>query len=147
MISDLVANLKTRPWWMNGMMLFCAYMTFIYLPWDIFIKPLSEDQEVWFGFLFTGWAAKIGALLHWIVYGGGLVGFWKMKHWMHPWAALYVVQIALGMLIWSAMDERGSGLLSGALVALPFLGLAGLLIYKKALFTKNVMESSPAQEI
>jgi hypothetical protein len=32
---------------MNAILLFCAYMTFIYLPWDIFIKPLEVDQEVW----------------------------------------------------------------------------------------------------
>ena len=51
-------GLARRPLWMNAILLFCAYMTFIYLPWDIFIKPLKVDQEVWFGVLFTGWAAK-----------------------------------------------------------------------------------------
>ena len=37
---------------------FCAYMTVIYLPFDLFFKPVSDDQEVWFGILFSGWAAK-----------------------------------------------------------------------------------------
>ena len=63
---------------MNALMLFCAYMTFIYLPWDVLLKPLSEDQEVWFGLLFTGWAAKAGGVLHWYVYGAGFWGFWKI---------------------------------------------------------------------
>jgi hypothetical protein len=127
-------NLKLRPWWMNGILLFCAFMTFIYLPWDVFIKPIDQDQEVWFGVLFTGWAAKFGALLHWIVYGAGFWGFLKMKPWIHPWAAVYVAQIAFGMLLWSAMDERGSGLVRGAVVAIPFIALAVALVRSKAKF-------------
>ena len=123
----LLANLKSRPHWMNALMLFCAYMTFIYLPWDVLLKPLSEDQEVWFGLLFTGWAAKVGGLLHWCVYGAGFWGFWKMRTWMFPWAALYTAQIAVGMFIWSFLDDRGSGVTSGLLVAIPFLALAAIL--------------------
>ena len=123
----LLANLKSRPYWMNALMLFCAYMTFIYLPWDVLLKPLSEDQEVWFGLLFTGWAAKVGGLLHWYVYGAGFWGFWKMRTWMFPWAALYTAQIAVGMFIWSFLDDRGSGVTSGLLVAIPFLALAAIL--------------------
>ena len=122
--NPLLANLKSRPHWMNALMLFCAYMTFIYLPWDILLKPLSEDQEVWFGLLFTGSAAKVGGLLHWYVYSAGFWGFWKMRAWMFPWAALYAAQIALGMLIWSFLDDRGGGVTSGLLVSIPFLALA-----------------------
>ena len=84
LINKLKQQLGQRPHWMNALLLFCAFMTFIYLPWDIFLKPLSEDQEVWFGLMFTGWAAKAGALAHWFVYGAGTLGFWKMKSWMHP---------------------------------------------------------------
>ena len=123
----LLANLKSRPHWMNALMLFCAYMTFIYLPWDVLLKRLSEDQEVWFGLLFTGWAAKVGGLLHWYVYGAGFWGFWKMRTWMFPWAALYTAQIAVGMFIWSFLDDRGSGVTSGLVVAIPFLALAAVL--------------------
>ena len=43
-----------RPWWMNVTMVFCAYMAFVYMPWDIFWKPVSADKEVWFGYTFTG---------------------------------------------------------------------------------------------
>ncbi len=122
--TSLIANLRLRPHWMNALMLFCAYMTFIYLPWDVLFKPLAEDQEVWFGLLFTGWAAKIGALLHWFVYGSGLWGFWKMKAWMKLWASLYTLQIAVGMFVWSFLGNGDSGALSGMLVAIPFLLLA-----------------------
>ncbi len=113
-----------RPWWMNVMLVFCAWMSFVYLPWDIFIKPVAEDQEVWFGFLLTGWAAKLTAPLHWAIYAAGFVGFHKMRSWMHPWAALYVVQIAVGMLVWCVLDERGPGLIGGVVSALPFAGIA-----------------------
>ena len=109
---------------MNALMLFCAYMTFIYLPWDVLLKPLNEDQEVWFGLMFTGWAAKLGGVLHWFVYGAGFWGFWKMRPWMFPWAGLYTAQIALGMLVWSFLDERGGGIVSGLVVATLFLALA-----------------------
>lgn len=137
MKTMILQQLQRRPWWMNGLLAFCAFMTFIYLPWDVFVKPLEEDQEVWFGLLFTGWAAKAGALLHWLVYGAGVIGFWKMKPWLHPWAAVYVLQIALGMLVWAVTDDRGSGVLVGALVAMLFLGLAVALLRAKNCFVPN----------
>ena len=40
-----------------------------------------------------------------------------MSRWMWPWAALYVVQIAIAMLVWSSIDERGQGLLWGLVSA------------------------------
>ena len=42
--------LQGRPWWMNVLMIFSAYMALIYVPWDFFVKPVAEDHEVWFGF-------------------------------------------------------------------------------------------------
>jgi hypothetical protein len=118
------AELAKRPWWMNAMLVFCAYMTFFYLPFDLFWKPVAEDQEVWFGILLQGWAAKATEPLHWAIYAAGLYGFWNMRGWMHPWAALYVIQIGLGMFVWSLLDERGPGLWAGAASAVPFLLLA-----------------------
>ena len=46
---DLKAEWAKRPWWMNLIWLFCLYMTFIYMPFDMFYKPVAEDAEVWFG--------------------------------------------------------------------------------------------------
>ena len=123
-----------RPWWINCMLFFSAYMTIIYLPWDIFIKPLNEDQEVWFGILFTAWPAKIGALLHWFVYSFAMVGFAGMKQWVQPWASLYAIQIAYGMAYWSFNDERGSGSIAAVVVSLSFLLLAYALWRQRKLF-------------
>jgi len=115
-----------RPWWMNGLMLFCIYMTFIYMPFDMFYKPVSEDQEVWFGLMLTGWAAKLTEPIHWLIYGFGTYGFLKMKHWMWPWASVYMGQVCFGMLVWSVTDDRGRwemGLVSFALLAPLVVGL------------------------
>ncbi|MBT8146030.1 MAG: hypothetical protein KJN90_04210 [Gammaproteobacteria bacterium] len=120
-------NFSQRPWWMNALLLFCAYMTFIYVPWDLLSKPVSEAQEVWFGVLLTGWAAKATEPLHWLIYGAGTMGFWQMRSWMHPWASLYTAQVAVGMFVWSVLDERGQGALGGLLTAIPFVVLAVLL--------------------
>lgn len=133
-METLRNNLALRPWWMNLILAFCAYMTFIYVPWDFFIKPVAEDQEVWFGFMFTGWAAKATEPLHWLIYAAGTLGFWRMRRWMHPWAVLYVLQIAIGMFIWSLLDERSPGWYTGVIAALPFIGLAVVLWRSKDRF-------------
>jgi hypothetical protein len=121
---------------MNLLFALCAYMTFVYVPFDLFWKPVEKDQEVWLGFLVEGWAAKATAPLHWAIYAAGTYGFWKMRAWMHPWAALYVAQIAVGMLVWNFTDPYGRG--RGAL-ALPvfaaFSALAWLLWRSRAHFS------------
>lgn len=127
MAFDIVAELRRRPWWMNVLWAFCLYMTFIYMPYDLFFKPVAEDEEVWFGFVLHGWAAKLTAPLHWLIYGAGAYGFWKMARWMWPFAALYTAQIAIAMLVWNLIDERGggwgAGLVSAAIIAVPVVAL------------------------
>jgi len=93
-------QLGRRPWWMNGMLLFCAWMALVYVPWDLFVKPVALDEQVWFGIRFHGWAAKLLAIPHWLVYAAGLVGFWGMRRWMHPWAAAYAAQMTFAMVVW-----------------------------------------------
>lgn len=126
-----------RPWWMNAMMLFCAYMTFIYMPFDLFWKPVDQDEEVWFGYMLHGWAAKATEPVHWAIYALGLAGFLKMKRWMHPWAALYVFQIAVGMVVWSFLYGDLSSLprmLAAFAIGLAFAALGVMLLRAKPLF-------------
>ena len=122
-------ELGHRPWWMNALFAFCVFMTFAYMPFDFFWKPVADDQEVWFGFLLHGWAAKATEPLHWAIYAAGAYGFWKMRAWMHPWAALYTAQVAIGMLVWALTDPRasGRGLAFGLPPFLSFGALAWLL--------------------
>ncbi len=101
-------QLGRRPWWMNLMLLFCAWMALVYVPWDLFVKPLAEDEEVWFGVRFHGWAAKLLELPHWAVYTAGLVGFWGMRRWMHPWAAAYAAQMTFAMIVWPLLYQEGA---------------------------------------
>ena len=59
MESWLRSLFSGRPAWMNALMVFSAYMAIIYVPWDFFVKPVAVDEEVWFGLMFHGWAAKL----------------------------------------------------------------------------------------
>jgi short-subunit dehydrogenase len=135
MKSWLRALFDGRPWWMNAMMVFCAYMTFVYVPWDLFVKPVAQDQEVWFGILFTGWAAKLLTPFHWAVYAAGAVGFRRMRSWMWPWASVYVGQIAVGMLVWSVLEGGGVGSwIAGVAAFAVFGGIASVLWRARPLF-------------
>jgi hypothetical protein len=96
-----------RPLWMNALMLFSAYMALVYVPWDLFGKPLAADEEVWFGYRFTGWAAKLAAIPHGFVYAAGAYGFWRMRPWLWPWAAVYVGQVAIAMAVWPLLYREG----------------------------------------
>lgn len=131
----LRAVLSGRPAWMNALLLFCVYMAVIYVPWDLFAKPVAQDEEVWFGILFHGAAAKVLALPHWFVYAAGAWGFLRMRPFMWPWAPLYVLQIAVGMLVWAWLYTEGAGpRLGGAVAALAFGGLALALHRGRPLF-------------
>jgi len=126
-------------------MLFCGYMTFVYVPWDMLFKPVVEAEEVWFGIVFTGWAARVSEPLHWLIYGAGTWGFWKMKGRMHPWASVYTMQVAASMLIWNVVADNGQGWVAGLLMALPFVVLAVLLWWAKPLWSMAAASATGEQ--
>ena len=136
MQEALARVFRGRPLWLNVLMVFCAYMTFIYVPWDFFFKPVEQDEEVWFGILLTGWAAKATEPLHWAVYAAGTYGLYHMRAWLWPWASVYVLQIAIGMFVWALLDERGWGWLGGLAAAVPFLALSVVLWRARPLFAQ-----------
>jgi len=126
MMDALRNELHKRNWWMNVAYAFCLYMTIFYMPYDIFMKPIAEDQEVWFGFLLEGWPAKATAPLHWLIYGALAWGFHRMSRRMWPWAAIYTAQIAVSMLVWNLLDPRGNwaiGLVTAAIFLVPTIAL------------------------
>lgn len=130
----MTLELGRRPWWMNALLAFCLFMTFLYMPYDFLWKPVQGDHEIWLGFAVQGWAAKATEPLHWAIYAAGAYGFWKMRAWMHPWAALYTAQVALGMLVWS-LTPKGPGLAIGLVPLLAFGALAWQLWRSRAHFT------------
>jgi short-subunit dehydrogenase len=124
-----------RPWWMNALMVFSGYMAFVYLPWDVLVKPAAVDEEVWFGIRFHGGAAKFLALFHWAIYAAGAYGFRHMRAWMWPWAAVYAGQVALGMLVWNWVYVGGFlGFLLGVVAFVPFALLTSALWNARPLF-------------
>jgi hypothetical protein len=148
--GDLRAELRKRPWWMNLLLGFCAYMTFIYMPFDVFVKPVASDDEIWFGVPLHGWAAKATEPLHWAIYAAGTVGFLRMRRWMWPWAAVYVAQIAVGMFVWNVLDSRGRGWIGGMVAAAVFLVPTVSLWRAKRWFqpgTSAVPPSAPPREL
>ena len=116
---------RERPWWMSAIMVFCAFMAFVYMPWDLFMKPVAQDEEVWFGIVFHGSWAKLMALPHWFVYAAAVYGFRRRRPWMAFWAPAYVAQVAFSMFVWRAAQTGGlAGLFVGLFPALPFIALA-----------------------
>lgn len=122
------ARMARRPRWMNALMLFCAFMAFVYVPWDFVVKPAAVDVEAWFGILLRGWWAKLTEPLHWAIYAAGAYGFWRMRSWMWPWAAVYAAQLAIGMLVWNVVYVGGvRGWLGGLVSLVPFGALTAAL--------------------
>ena len=129
------AQMRRRPWWMNLLMFFCFYMAFIHVPVDFWCTPLARDEQVWFGIVWRGWAAKLGELAHWAVFAAGAFGFWQMRTWMWPWAAVYAAQVTFSMVIWFLFHRGGVGGLLAALIALALYGGITLLLWRaRALF-------------
>ena len=127
-----------RPLWMNLLMVFCAYMAFVYVPWDFFFKPRAADAEVWFGIALHGWAAKLTEPLHWAIYLAGAYGFWRMAAWMWPWAALYAAQVALATFIWHIAYIGGvRGWLLGLITAALCGIVSGALWQSRAAFGRR----------
>ncbi len=122
------AEWRRRPWWMNGLLAGCAYMAVVAVPRDFFLTPLARDEEVWLGIVLRGAAAKATEPLHWAIYAAGTFGFWKMRSWMWPWAAVYVAQIAVSTAVWNLVDPRGSGW-PGVLLGLAF-GIPALALWR-----------------
>jgi hypothetical protein len=101
-----IAELLRRfPFAVSGVFLFSLFMTFVYGPYDVLVKPftqsLAQAEEVWLGFMLRGWAAKLTEPLHWLVYAGLSYGFYRERAWAWPLASLYTLQVAIGMVIWS----------------------------------------------
>jgi hypothetical protein len=136
MVNWLRSLFADRPTWMNVLMVFSGYMAFVYVPWDFFVKPVAVDEEVWFGVMFHGWAAKAAEPFHWAVYAAGAYGFRSMKSWMWPWAAVYVGQVAIGMLVWNLLYGVGGpgGFLVAVAAFLAFGALAAALWRAQPLF-------------
>jgi len=129
------ARLARRPRWMNGLMLVCAALAAVVLPLDLLCTPLARDEQVWFGIMLHGWAAKLGELAHWAVYAAGAYGFWHLRAWMWPWAAVYAAQVAFAMTVWELLYRSGARAVLAALAGLLFFGAISWALWRaRAIF-------------
>lgn len=122
MPMNLKAEWNRRAWWLNAVLLFSLYMVFIYSPFDVLFKPLAEDEDVWLGYTFTGWAAKAGGVAHWLVYAGLAWGLWKMTGWAWWLGSIYATQVALAMFLWPLFQAQAGwmgAVVAGAVFAIP----------------------------
>ena len=90
------------------------------MPFDLFFKPVAQDEEIWFGFTLHGWWAKATEPIHWLVYGFGAYGFWQRKAWLWPWAAVYALQVVIAMVVWNVIRPAGAGWLGGLIAGAIF---------------------------
>lgn len=97
-----------RPWWATALAAFCAATVVFLAARDIAI-PAVRDTEVWLGLEVHGWAARLTAPLHWVLYALGAWGFWHCRPWVWPWAAVYVASVAVSHLVWNLTSPAGGG--------------------------------------
>jgi hypothetical protein len=115
----LVESPGQRPRWATGMAVVCLATLAFLVVRDLTI-PAVRDTEVWFGFELTGRAAQLTAPLHWAIFALGAWGFWRVRPWIWPWAAIYAFGIAGGHLVWNLTSANGGGWSAGVMQALLF---------------------------
>jgi len=107
MYARILELLRRQPLPISGLFLFSLYMTFVYCPYDLLVKPFLQDvesaREVWLGYMLRGWAAKLTEPLHWAIYAAIVYGFYRDERWVWPLASLYVAQVAIASLVWTLL--------------------------------------------
>jgi len=151
-VENFRSSWQVQPWWMKGVWLFCLYMTFVYMPWDFFLKPQAQWEQVWLGFTIRGWPAKLTEPIHWAIYASGSWGFLHMRRWMWPWAAVYSVQVMIAMIIFNTIagPEMGDGRGGGPIMSVIIGGFLAWLTWKlwqaRELFQPDMTAESPVLE-
>lgn len=128
-----------RPFWINAVFLFFVCMTFVYLPYDLFVKPIAEDEDVWFGFTFYGWLAKLGGIAHWFVYASLTYGLWTMSPWVRPCICLYLLQVAWSMLLWAVLTGHPGSVGFNLILACAFVSLSIHFYRNKSMFKSTLI--------
>jgi len=124
--SRFLHEWRKRSWWLNVILIFCLYMTFIYSPFDLLWKPMDQDEDVWFGVLFYGWQARVGGVIHLLVYAALSWGIWHMRGWAWWLGSLYATQVAIAMFLWPILNADAGltgGLIAGGVFAVPAVAL------------------------
>jgi hypothetical protein len=104
--------------------LFCTATVVFLVVRDLSI-PQVRDTEVWFGVEVHGRLAIWTAPLHWLLFGLGAWGYWRLRPWIWPWASVYAFYVAASHFVWNVTSASGGGWSAGlwqlALLSIPCL--------------------------
>ena len=130
-----------RPGWCSVLAVVCAVMAFVAIPIDLLWTSVADDREVWLGYAFTGWAAKVMTVPHLIIYAAGAYGFWRLASWMWPWAGVYLAQVAIAMMVWGLIHLPGFvGKMLAFGFAVPFIAIAVVIFTERARFAPRSVD-------
>ena len=104
----------------TAMAVFCV-ATLLFLVYRDLALPQVAEVEVWLGIEIYGAWARWTAPLHWALFGGAAVAFWRSWNPIWPLAIGYSVYIAVSHLIWNLTSDAGGGLIAGLAQGLLFL--------------------------
>ncbi len=104
----------------TSMAIFCA-VTVLFLAYRDLALPHVGQVEIWFGIELHGVWARWTAPLHWAIFAGAALAFWRAWSPIWPLSIGYSVYIAVSHLIWNLTSVAGGGLGSGLAQALLFL--------------------------
>jgi hypothetical protein len=88
----------------------------------------NHDVQVWFGYRFEGWLAKLLTLPHLVIYGYAAYGLWRLTSpgwWVAFLYLLYMPISLLLYLLWYGSGEAWELIFAGV----SFLLIAGIAIY------------------
>jgi hypothetical protein len=100
---------------------------------DLVDKPANllmpdHDVQVWFGYRFEGWLAKLLTLPHLVIYGYAAYGLWRLTS-LGWWVAfLYLLYMPITMLLYLLLYTRGEAW-EMIFAGISFLLIAGIAVY------------------
>jgi hypothetical protein len=127
---------------MTALALFCLASVIFLVPRDLFLEH-TRDVEVWFGFEVRGPWALLTAPLHWAVFLIGAWGFWSVRTWVVPAAAVYSFYVALCHLIWNQTSPSGWGWQAGLMQTLLFSLPGFVLLYTSHGGGRSLLANTP----
>ena len=110
------------------------------------LEPNVNDKGTAFGgslaaiLTLAGWGAKIGGLVHWVVYGALAWGIWFMRPWAWWLGSLYATRVAIAMFAWPILQNVEGGL-TGSIVAGLVFAIPAVAFWR----SRSLFEPAPAE--
>ena len=116
---------------------------------DLFGKPAdillpNHDVQVWFGYRFEGWLAKLLTLPHLLIYGYAAYGLWRLTRlgwWVAFLYLLYMPITLLLYLLFYASGEAWEFIFAG--ISLLLIAVIAVYLYKQQHLFGHLRSSAP----